>query len=168
VPKMNCRKHLSRSNDPAHKKVCNTMKETYAGLHEERKKHLNKMRQQRYRRKAAEKAKSKTVSEGGNNILNNKVYIKGLRARYRRQLKQQIKDIQPPVEPSRVKPPLPQLTNLYWLLENIIGFIPPQKHHTQSWKEHFEAVFQAIAPGITIEMVYPSLILLLELSELVN
>ena len=74
------------------------MKETYAGLHEERKKHLNKMRQQRYRRKAAEKAKSKTVSEGGNNILNNKVYIKGLRTRYQRQLKQQIKDIQLPVE----------------------------------------------------------------------
>jgi hypothetical protein len=135
------------------------MKETYAESHEERKKHLNKMRQQRRRRNAAEKAKSKTASEGGDDILNNEVYIQGLRARYRRQFKEQVKDVQPPVEPSRVRPPLPQLTNPYWLLENIIGFVPPQKHHTQSWKEHFEAVFQAIVPGVTIETVYLSLLL---------
>jgi hypothetical protein len=73
APKVHCRKHLSRSNDPAHKNFCNDIKETYAESHEERKKHLNKMRQQRRRRKAAEKAKS-----------NNEVYIQGLRARYRR------------------------------------------------------------------------------------
>jgi len=156
-PKRSCYKHLTTSRDNDHKKFCSDLRETHSEAAKQRTRNLNRQRQQRRRRKTREEAKSRT-EEGESYLLHDNVHLQRKRAEWRKRFTDELKNTTPPIPPSRPKAPLPQLLNPYWVLENIIGFVPPQKPAFKSWKQHFESVFQALTNGITIEQVCLSLI----------
>ena len=156
-PKRSCYKHLTTSRDNDHKKFCSDLRETHSEAAKQRMRNLNRQRQQQRRRKTREEVKSRT-EEGESYLLHDNVHLQWKRAEWRKRFTDELKNTTPPIPPSRPKAPLPQLLNPYWVLENIIGFVPPQKPAFKSWKQHFESVFQALTNGITIEQVCLSLL----------
>ena len=158
-PKRSCYKYLTTSRDNDHKKFCSDLREMHSEAVKQRMRNLNRQWQQWWWRKMRKEVKSRT-EEGESYLLHDNVHLQRKRAEWRKRFTDELKNTTPPIPPSRPKAPLPQLLNPYWVLENIISFVPPQKPAFKSWKQHFESVFQALTNGITIEQVCLSLIYL--------